>query len=251
MQILIGCAKTMAGNIPSISTDVTEPVFQDVADRLAVQLAGLTPVDFMDMLRVNHKLALLNWQRYQDFFTSSGRVPAVFGYDGMVFRKLSPATMSETDLSYANGHLNIGSFLYGLLRPLDMIKPYRLEGSVELPAIGQKSLFDFWKPILTDCFIEKIKNDGGILLNLASNEFRDIFDWKRISKDVQVITPEFRVEKEGRLKTVVIYSKMCRGAMARWVILNRVSDVAVLRDFEFEGFRHDSDWSFNLLTSDV
>ena len=85
-----------------------------------------------------------------------------------------------------------------------------------------------------------------MLVNLASNEFKDIFDWKKVMREVTVVTPEFKVEKDGRLRTVVIYAKMCRGAMARWIVQNRVADTARLREFTYDGFHYESDWTFAL-----
>lgn len=244
MQILIGCAKTMTDEVSAGVQSTSEPEFQNVANELAIQLAKFSPGDLQSMLHVNPQIAGENWHRFQGFFDNSTRVPAVFAYDGMVFKKLSPETMSECDLQYANGHLNIASFLYGLLRPLDLINCYRLEGNVELHSTGYSSLFDFWKPILTDRFIEKIKEDDGILINLASNEFKSLFDWRKVTRSVKVISPEFKVEKDGKLKTVVIYAKMCRGAMSRWIIQNRITDLADLKKFEFEGFEYKSDWCY-------
>lgn len=246
MQILIGCAKTMTDQVPPVLSGCTVPAFQGEADRLAMELACYSPEELQLLLKVNKRIANENWLRYQNFFDLTMRMPAVFGYDGMVYKKLSPETMDKATLAFANEHLLIGSFLYGLLRPLDLINRYRLEGNVELPCTGYNSLFAFWQSVLTNWFIDKVRVDDGILINLASNEFRSIFDWKRVEKELTVITPEFRVEKAGKLQTVVIYAKMCRGAMARWILQNRVSDTGDLRNFEFDGFRHESDWNFNL-----
>ena len=108
-------------------------------------------------------------------------------------------------------------------------------------------MFDFWKPILTDWFIQKIKADDGILVNLASDEMRNLFDWKRVKKEVTIVTPQFRIEKNGKLKTIVIYTKMCRGAMARYILKERITDIDLLKGFEYEGFELDeaeSDWLF-------
>lgn len=221
----------------------TEPVFKKQAQKNALQLAGYSVHELQDMLRCNHDIALENWQRYQLFFDESTRKAAVFAYDGMVFQKLAPETFTEEELRYANKHLNIGSFLYGLLRPLDLVNIYRLEGEVELPENG-KNMFDYWKPILTDYFIEKVKTDDGILVNLASNEFKNIFDWKRIKKKLTIVTPEFKVMKGGKPKTIVIYTKMCRGAMTRWILRNRFTDIEALKTFEYEGFAYDNDWTY-------
>ena len=151
-------------------------------------------------------------------------------------------------------HLRITSFLYGLLRPLDGIKPYRLEGDVRLPEKGGISMFDYWKPLLTDYFIEEIKNCGGVLINLASAEMKDLFDWKRVEQEVRVITPEFQVWKAGQPKTVVIYAKMCRGEMTRFIVKNRLECPEELKSFSWEGFVWDeirsteNVWHFSLGT---
>lgn len=246
MQILIACAKTMSAATLPQTVSFSEPAFKGIAGELALQLAGYSVDELGKMLHVNRSIAAENYLRYCNFHDSSTRCPAISGYDGMVFRKFDARSMSAADLAYAQRHLLIGSFLYGLLRPLDLINPYRLEGSVALPGNGHKTMFDFWKPLLTDRFIEWVKADDGILVNLASSEFRDILDWKRVSSELTVITPEFKVEKDGRMRTVVIYAKMCRGAMARWIIINRISDPLALRSFEYEGFSHDNGWLFSL-----
>ena len=149
-------------------------------------------------------------------------------------------------------HLNITSFLYGLLRPLDAIRTYRLEGDAVLPGHGEQTVFEYWQDKLTDAFLEKIKADDGILVNLASSEMKRLFDWKRVCREARVITPEFRVREGDRLKTVVVYTKMCRGEMTRHILKNRIADLATLRSFEWEGFRLDpalskgDDWVFTL-----
>ena len=110
---------------------------------------------------------------------------------------------------------------------------------MRLPEKGGITMFDYWKPLLTDCFIEEIKKRGGILVNLASGEMKDLFDWKRVESEVRVVTPDFQVWKGGKLKTVVIYAKMCRG---RWCVTS--SKIAIgcpedLRGFSWEGFTFD------------
>ena len=238
----------MTGTAPQQLPLATEPTFLAEANANMQQLLHYSVEELQDMLRCNREIAAENWQRYRQFFDAEGLVPAVFAYDGMVFQKLAPETFSADDLSYANNHLLIGSFLYGLLRPLDMVHRYRLEGDVVLPENGV-SMFDFWKPILTDWFIRKIKADDGILVNLASNEFRDLFDWKRVKKEVTVVTPQFKVDKGGKLATIVIYTKMCRGAMTRWILQNRLTSIDALKAFEYEGYTLNpdaGDWMYVL-----
>ena len=243
MQILLACAKIMTGVEPRKLALHTEPVFRKQAQENALLLSRYSAEELQDMLHCNKEIAAENRLRYQCFLAGENRKTAVFAYDGMVFRKLAPETFTDEELRFANGHLNIGSFLYGLLRPLDLINLYRLEGEVELPENG-KTMFDYWKPILTDYFIQKVKADDGILVNLASNEFKYIFDWKRVKKELTIVTPEFKVMKGGKPKTIVIYTKMCRGAMARWIIQNRIVDLEALKTFEYEGFVYKNDWTF-------
>ena len=249
MQILIACAKIMTGSVPRVISFATEPTFQLQANESALQMISYSVEELMDMLHVNREIAVENWWRYQSFHENMVCQPAVFCYNGMVYQRLAPESFSDEELRYANDHLMISSFLYGLLRPLDVISKYRLEGNVMLPENGGKSMFDFWKPILTDWFIRKIKADDGILVNLASGEMRNLFDWRRVKKEVKVITPEFKTEKYGRLKTIVIYTKMCRGAMARYILKKKMTDIDLLKGFEYEGFKIDEtsgEWMFVL-----
>ena len=179
-------------------------------------------------------------------------MPALAAYTGIVFKRIAPADFTAGDFEYAQAHLNITSFLYGLLRPLDAIRTYRLEGDAVLPGHGEQTVFEYWQDKLTDAFLEKIKADDGILVNLASSEMKRLFDWKRICREVRVVTPEFRIREDDRLKTVVVYTKMCRGEMTRHILKNRIGDPQQLKAFEWEGFRQDAalskadDWVFTM-----
>lgn len=247
MQILIGCAKTMRV-APQACGDVVAavPHFIDNAAMIAEQMAVYDTDELQEILGVGKKIAAENRLRYQSWHADATLTPAVMAYDGMVFNKLSPQTLSSYDLRYASEHLFIASFLYGLLRPTDLINPYRLEGNVSLPVTSYASLFDYWKPLLTDWFIAKVKADDGVLVNLASNEFRKMFDWKRVEKSLTVVSPDFKVEEGGRLKNVTIYAKMCRGAMTRYIIENRLSAPERLAEFCYEGFHHIGGYEFVL-----
>jgi len=239
----------MTGCAPSDISFATEPTFQSQANDNAMQMLNYSVEELCEMLHINRDMALENWKRFRSFHDNSIRQPAAFCYDGMVYQRLAPETLSDSELRYANDHLMISSFLYGILRPLDIINKYRLEGNVILPNNNSKSMFDFWKPILTDWFINKIKADDGILIYLASDEMRNLFDWKRVKSEVKVITPTFKVDKNGKLKTIVIYTKMCRGAMARYIIKNRITNIDELKSFEYEGFSIDDsneEWNYVL-----
>ena len=244
MMTFISCAKTMTDHskveVPTTGT----PQFQAEAIQHALDMSRFSAEELERLLRVNSKIAAENYLRFQDFCSEANKaLPALLAYTGIVFKRICPQDFTAEDFQYVQDHLRITSFLYGLLRPLDLIKNYRLEGDVRLPEHEGISMFDYWKPILTDEFIKSIKAQGGTLVNLASNEMKDLFDWKRIEQQVRVITPEFQVWKKGKLTTVVIYTKMCRGEMARYIIKNRIEKPEELKSFNWEGFCFDAEHS--------
>lgn len=240
MLAFISCAKTMAARCGQNVPESTLPIFGQEALETVLELAQYSAAELGLMLRVNDKIAAENCLRYRDFCSkATSAMPALCAYTGAVFKRIAPADFTAEDFLFAQHHLLITSFLYGLLRPLDLIKPYRLEGDVCLPGKGSITMFDYWKPRLTDFFIHAVREKGGVLLNLASGEMKDLFDWQRVEREVHVITPEFQVWKNGRLKTVTVYAKMCRGEMVRYFIKHRIDAPDALRDFVWEGFQLD------------
>lgn len=240
MLTFISCAKTMASRSSIAVPGITIPKFEAEAVESALEMSQYSTAELEKLLRVNAKIAAENRLRYHDFCSEDNRpMPALCAYTGAVFKRILPKDFTADDFYYAQEHLRITSFLYGLLRPLDGIKPYRLEGDVRLPEKGGISMFDYWKPLLTDYFISEIKKQGGVLLNLASGEMKDLFDWKRVEQEVRVVTPDFQVWKGGDLKTIVIYAKMCRGEMVRFIIKNRIERSEDLKAFTWEGFALD------------
>lgn len=237
MMIYISCAKTMTAQSKLQVPFTTQPYFIDEARQNVMDISQFSMEELGRLLKINSKLAAENYFRYHNFFSSEDKgLPAILSYTGIVFKRLAVKDFSDDDFRYAQEHLLITSFLYGLLRPLDVIKNYRLEGDVRLPERGNISMFDYWKPVLTDFFIAEIKKQGSVLINLASNEMKDLFDWKRVCREVRVITPDFQVYKNGKLSTVVIYAKMCRGEMTRFILKNRIENPEQMKSFEWEGF---------------
>ena len=237
MMIYISCAKTMASRSKLAVPFTTQPAFQAEAEQIALSMSQFPAEELGKLLHINAKLAAENYFRYHNFFSEDNPgLPALHAYTGIVFKRINAKDFTEDDLTYAQDHLRISSFLYGLVRPLDLIRNYRLEGSVKLPEKGGITLFDYWKPIMTDYFIQEIKKQGGLLVNLASAEMKDLLDWKRVCSEVKVVTPEFQVYKNGKPATVVIYAKMCRGEMTRFLLKNRITDTEALKAFEWEGF---------------
>ena len=246
MMTFISCAKTMAGQSKIQTPATSTPQFQAEAIRNALDMSQFPAEELERLLRVNSKIAAENYLRFQDFCSDPPTASAaLLAYTGIVYKRIQPQDFTPEDFQYAQDHLRITSFLYGLLRPLDRIKNYRMEGDIKLPERGGISMFDCWKPLLTDTFIKEIKAQGGILVNLASGEMKDLFDWKRVEQEVQVITPEFQVWKKGKLTTVVVYAKMCRGELTRFIIKNRIENPEDLKGFNWEGFSFHAEYSTN------
>lgn len=257
MLTYIACAKTMSQSCSRIVPYSTGPSFSDRTASLVRWMAGLSEVEISSLLNIGMDMAHETWLYYRELSTGEAeQMPALFAYAGAVFRKIDPYSLTDDDLDYAQGHLRITSFLYGLLRPLDFISRYRLEGDVRFPGSVSASgdtpgnewvrVTDFWKPVLTGRFISDISDRGGILVDLASEEMKGLFDWEKVEAACsRIVQPEFKVLKKGAVKprTIVIYAKMCRGEMARYIIRNRIEDPDRLREFEWEGFRFRPDSS--------
>lgn len=238
MITLISCAKTMKP-LPVKVPEVTQPVFQSEASRNALAIMQFSKDQLEKLLHVNSRIAAENYLRYREFHAADMPLtPALCTYTGAVFKRIAPVDFTSDDFLFSNNHLLITSFLYGLLRPLDGIRMYRLEGNVRLHE--GKTMFDFWKPLLTAHLIKAVKDQGGVLVNLASAEMKDLFFWDKVEESVRVVTPDFQVWKGEQLKTVVMYAKMCRGEMVRYILKKRIEDSEELRSFEWEGFRLDA-----------
>ncbi len=253
MQILIGCAKAMAHKDEGkIAADIlqkavarsdrphsdlhTLPLFLEEAKGHATQMLDFSEAQLQDLLGVSAGLAKSIRKDYLQFLDQGGETPALLAYTGVVFKHLGLEHFSAEELVYAQKRLWITSFLYGLLRPLDGIKPYRMEGRVVLPQNGC-TLFAYWKSRLTTVFIRSILEDDGILIDLASSEMRGFFDWKQVEDTVRVVRPEFLVNKGGVTRFLSVYAKKCRGAMCREIIRGHISKPSELLDFQGEACR--------------
>lgn len=244
MLTFISCAKTMTAKSKAVPPFVSEPRYPEEVERQVARMAALRPEEVGRLLRVNSKLAAQNSLRYHDFFSETNpSLPALLAYTGMVFKRIAPLDFTADDFAFAQDHLRITSFLYGLLRPLDLIRNYRLEGGIPFAEEASETVFEHWRPLLTAPFLEEIRKAGGTLINLASAEMKDLFHWKEIEDSVRVITPEFYTLKNGKPATVVVYAKMCRGEMTRYIIRNRIEDPEQLKAFAWEGFTYHEELS--------
>lgn len=234
MQILLANAKIMhrRANRQPVST----PRFQQVSNVLAAEMARMEPDELAQAFGCSEKIAAENWQRFQHF-PFAEKMPALLAYNGQAYKHLRAETLSDDDMAFAQQHLWITCFLYGLLRPLDGIVPYRMEHSIALEATDDRPLHQFWRDRLTDVLIESVRADDGVLVHLSTAEYEQLFDWQRVCRELRVVQPLFYVRQpNGRLKMQAVWAKTCRGAMVRYVLQHRISQPADLLGFAYEGF---------------
>ena len=206
------CQSKKVKSSPDIS--LSSPRFQNEADCFARDMAQYSAETIADMLGCSLQIAAQNRMRFMRFFEDAPKLPAILA-------------------------LWITSFLYGLLRPLDAILPYRMEGHVELPSGEGQNMFAFWKSRLTDILIDAVKADDGVLVHLATEEYQHLFDWQRVRKEVRIVQPLFYVRKGNDLKMQAVWAKTCRGAMTRFIIENRIDKPEDLCAFSYEGFSYE------------
>jgi len=241
MQIILASAKIMNDRLKSLpDIGLSQPRFRHEAHRFAKDMAQYPAETMAEMLGCSRQIATQNRMRYLRFFEDSAQLPAILAYHGQAYKHLKAETLSSDDLGYAQGTLWITSFLYGLLRPLDGILPYRMEGLVELPSGEGQNMFAFWRKRLTDVLIDSVKADDGLLIHLATEEYQHLFDWQRVRREVRIIQPLFYVRKGNDLKMQAVWAKTCRGAMTRFIIQNRIKNPDDLAAFAYEGFAYDA-----------
>ena len=196
MQIILASAKIMNDKVKSsLDIDLSLPRFQNEADCFARDMVQYSAETIAEMLGCSLQIAAQNRLRYMRFFEDAPKLPAILAYHGQAYKHLKADAMNVDDLNYSQRKLWITSFLYGLLRPLDAILPYRMEGNVELPSGERENMFGFWKSRLTDLLIDAVKADGGTLIHLATEEYQHLFDWQRVRKEVRIVQPLFYVRK--------------------------------------------------------
>ena len=219
-------------------TEASQPTFLDRSKTLVFKLREFSSAELMEFMAISEKLAKLNRQRFNDCkipFDSGNAKQALFAFTGDVYDGLDAATLKKCEVQFAQDHLRILSGLYGLLKPLDLIQPYRLEMGRPLETCGAKNLYEFWKKTITD---ELNRLDGDWLINLASQEYFKAIDRRKLNK--QILSPVFKDEKNGKLKIISFYAKKARGSMARYIIENRIKSTNGLLDFEEDGYRYDA-----------
>ncbi len=243
MKIVISPAKSLDFESVLPTNQFTHSKFTKESKLIHQVLKQQSPKDLMELMSISDKLADLNWQRNKTWktpFTPENARPSVYAFAGDVYIGLDAKSIPLEKLPLLQDRLRILSGLYGLLKPLDLMQPYRLEMGTKI-AIGEsKNLYDFWKKTITTALNKELK-EGELFVNLASNEYFSAIDTKGLK--VPVITPEFLDSKDGKLKMISFFAKKARGLMVRYIIDTQAETADDLKGFHYEGYRFDANLS--------
>lgn len=247
MLIVVSPAKKMDMD-PAEGVTPTAPRFETEASELAEVARDLTQGDLKKLMGISDTLAKLNADRFRDFGEME-RKPAALAFAGDTYQGLEAKSLEASELDWAQDHLRILSGLYGVLRPLDEIEPYRLEMGSRLKTDQGKNLYEYWgDKIAKQLNVDADAVNGDVLINCASQEYFGAVD--RTALKLRVITPVFKEMKAGEPKIVSFYAKRARGAMARFIIQNRLTDAEAIKDFDLGGYQfapaltQGDDWVF-------
>ncbi|GGU71697.1 UPF0246 protein [Pseudomonas laurentiana] len=245
MLTVISPAKTLDYDTPPVTQRFTLPQYLDDSQALIGQLRDLTPAQIAELMHLSDKLAGLNAARFGSWtpdFTPANAKQALLAFKGDVYTGLDAESLGEDDFSYAQEHLRMLSGLYGLLRPLDLMQPYRLEMGTKLANPRGKDLYAFWGTRISEWLNQALVDQGDdLLLNLASNEYFSAV--KRSALNARVINTEFRDQKNGQYKIISFYAKKARGLMSRFVIQERIDNPDRLKQFDVQGYYYSAELS--------
>lgn len=243
MLIIISPAKTLDYESPLATTRYTQPELLNHSAQLMEYCRELTPAQIGSLMKISDKLAGLNAARFAEWqpnFTPQNARQAILAFKGDVYTGLHAEDFSEQDFDFAQQHLRMLSGLYGLLRPLDLMMPYRLEMGIKLHNAKGSDLYSFWGDLLTEKLNQQLKEQGDdVLINLASDEYFKAV--KPAKLDGQLIKPVFLDEKGGKFKVISFYAKKARGLMSRFIIQNQLTQPEQLKDFNLEGYFFDEE----------
>ena len=242
MLFVVSPAKNLDYETPAVTDIASQPRMLDDARLLVERARELSPQELGSLMKISDKLAGLNAARFSEWqqpFTADNAKQAMFAFNGDVYSGLDANTLSSEAYEYAQAHMRILSGLYGVLRPLDLMQPYRLEMGTKLSNPRGKNLYDFWGDKITAQLNADMQQNGGtLLLNLASNEYFKAV--KPAKLDATLVTPVFKDTKNGQLKVISFYAKKARGMMARYVLETKAQTVDDLKHFDAAGYSYNA-----------
>jgi hypothetical protein len=242
MLIVLSPAKTLNYETPAPTDQFTIPRFMDMSAELIDVLRAYSPNQISKLMSISDALAALNVSRYATWSracTVESAKQAIFAFDGDVYNGLKAETLSLTDVAYAQDHLRILSGLYGVLRPLDLLQPYRLEFGTRLSNPKGSNLYEFWSEVVTQSLNADLEGrDGEFVYNLASNEYAKSILTEKLR--ATIVSPVFEDWSGGRFKVVSFHAKRARGMMARYAVEKKAGTPEDLLDFDADGYRLDA-----------
>lgn len=240
MLTVISPAKTLDFDTPPTMRKATQPEFLDQSAQLVDDARGMSPADIRSLMGVSEKIADLNHGRFMNWgtpFDLDNAKQSILAFKGDVYTGLEAETLDRQQLSFAQTHLRILSGLYGILRPLDLMQPYRLEMGLKFANRGGKNLYEFWGGDITTSLNKQLKKSGTpVLVNLASNEYFKAIQPGELDGDV--VTPVFKDLKGDKYRIISFFAKKARGQMARFIIDNELNDPEGLKKFKVDGYRY-------------
>ena len=241
MITLLSPSKKLNFNNQDAVSVFTQCDFIESAKELVNQAKNLTAQDLKDLMKISDSLADLNKERFDNWslpFNKDNAKQAILAFDGGVYSGLKAETFNQKDLDFAQDHLRILSGLYGLLKPLDLIQPYRLEMGTKFKNSKGKNLYDFWSHEVTDNLNKNIKkHDNKTILNCSSNEYFNVINQKNLNGNI--LNTVFKEYRDGELKFISFNAKKARGLLTKFVINNKITSNNDLKDFNLENYKFD------------
>ena len=237
MKIIISPAKSLDFQSIVPTSLNTQPLFLEQSTKLNQELKTLSKKKLSDLMSISEDLASLNYERNQTWqtpFTPENSKQAIYAFTGEVFRGIDINTLPIEKLPLLQENLRILSGLYRLLKPLDLMQPYRLEMGTKLPVGSKKNLYNFWGDSIANALNEEL-SENELLINLASSEYFKVVNQKILK--VPMITPVFKDFKSGQYKTIMTFAKKARGLMVRYIIDNNIKTIDRLKHFDIENYR--------------
>jgi uncharacterized protein len=234
MIVIISPAKSLDFKTDPPFVTCDEPHFIKDADYLAGKLKKLKTSELQELMGISPKLAQLNAERFATWKTAAQK-QAIYAYNGDVYDGLNASTLSMAEVEFAQNHLRIISGLYGILKPLDAIKPYRIDMGAHFTTPKGENLYKYWGDRITDHLMKSIKaSENNVLINLASHEYFSVLNTKKLK--TRIITPAFKDKSNGGYAMVSFFAKKARGMMSRFIIQNAITDYEMLLGFDEGGY---------------
>jgi cytoplasmic iron level regulating protein YaaA (DUF328/UPF0246 family) len=252
MILVISPAKTLDFESENISPQYSIPESLEKSEKIVNKLKKMSVKKIGELMSISKDLSKLNQERYLEWdtnFNSENGKPAIQAFKGDVYVGLDVQSFTQEDLGFANEHLRILSGLHGVLRPLDLIRPYRLEMGTKLPVLRKKNLYEYWQDEVTERvngFLEDVSSD--YLINLASDEYFNVINTKKLK--AAIIKPSFKDYKNGQYKVLSFFAKKARGMMSAFIIKNRITNPEDIKGFNADGYSfnaelsNDTEWVF-------